>query len=139
MAWWDRLAVYKRITLFATMISAVIAALFAVANVLQAGEPHWIATRSFVRMTVAETSSKIAQSENQLKTRQVQTELQVLQGRVEAIKSKISDRELLLQQPDGPPQYKNLISQQVDEFKERLKILQAQTDDLRRELAGRQP
>lgn len=138
MAWWDQLAVSRRLTVFATTITAVFAAVIAVANALNAGEPYWLASRDFVRSQVAVAVDQVDRTQQQLKTRQVQTELQILQGRIEQTRAKIADRELLVQKPEGaPPEYKRLITQQVDEFKDQLKILDSQLDDLRRELAGR--
>jgi len=140
MAWWDQIAVSKRITIYATTITAVLAAIIAVANALSTGEPHWVATRQFVRSQVALATDQIDRTQQQLRTRQVQTEVQIVQGRIEQTRAKISDRELLVEKPEGaPPEYKRLITQQVDEFRDQIKILEGQLDDLRRELVGRRP
>ena len=140
MAWWDRLAFSKRLTLYATTITAVLAAVLAVANALSAGEPYWLASRDFVRVQVSTATSQIERSQQQMKTRQVQTEVQIIQGRIEQTRAKISDRELLIEKPEGaPPEYKRLITQQVDDFKDQVKLLESQLDDLRRELVGRRP
>lgn len=140
MAWWDQLAFSKRLTLYATTITAVLAAIIAVANALSAGEPYWLASRDFVRAQVSTATSQIERSQQQMKTRQVQTEVQIIQGRIEQTRAKISDRELLIEKPEGaPPEYKRLITQQVDDFKDQVKLLESQLDDLRRELVGRRP
>ena len=140
MAWWDQLAFSKRLTLYATTITAVLAAVIAVANALSAGEPYWLASRDFVRTQVAVAAGQIDHTQQQLKTRQVRTEVQILQGRIEQTRAKISDRELLIEKPEGaPPEYKRLVTQQVEEFKDQIKLLESQLDDLRRELAGRRP
>lgn len=140
MAWWDQLAFSRRLTIYATTVTAVLAAIIAVANALSAGEPHWVATREFVRTQVSTATEQVERSQQQLKRRQVQTEVQILTGRIEQTRAKIADRELLIQKPEGaPPEYKRLITQQVEEFKDQLKLLEAQLDDLRRELASRTP
>lgn len=134
MAWWDRLAFYKRVTLFAGMITAVISAGFTVANALNAGEPWWITTHGYARALVAQATSKIEATQTQLKKDQLRVQLQVLQGRVESVKAKISDRELLLQKKEGPDEYRRLVQQQVDDFKESLARLSEQLVNLRAEL-----
>jgi len=140
MAWWDQLAAAKRLTVYATAITAVLAAVIAMANALNAGEPHWVATRQFVRSQVELAAGGIDRTQQHLKTRLVQTEVQIVQGRIEQTRAKISDRELLVEKPEGaPPEYKRLITQQVDEFRDQIKILEGQLDDLRRELSARRP
>jgi len=140
MAWWNQIAVSKRITIYATTITAVLAAMVAVVNALNAGEPHWVATRHFVRAQVELTTSQIERTQQLLRTRQVQTEVQIVQGRIEQTRAKISDRELLIEKPEGaPPEYRRLIIQQVEEFKDQIKLLENQLDDLRRELVARRP
>lgn len=132
MAWWNELAFSKRITAWAIMISAVIAAIFAVANVLQAGEPHWIATRYFVREQIAQASAKYNAAQTRLDRTQTQIETQVLQSRVDAIKAKINDRELLLQKQEGPFEYRQLVQEQVANYKEQLSQVNEQLRNLRR-------
>ena len=140
MAWWDQLAVSKRLTIYATTITAVLAAVIAVANALSAGEPYWVASREFVRSQVANAADLIDRNQQQLRSRQVRTEVQILQGRIEQTKAKISDRELLLQKPEeAPPEYKRLVIQQVDDFKDQIKSLEYQLDGLRRELTPHSP
>lgn len=131
MAWWDALAFYRRVTVIAVAISSVLAAGFAVANALQAGEPHWIATRSFVRGTVAQVATQYDATQRQLKFQQTQIEIQVLQSRIEATKSKINDRELLLQKQEGPIEYRQLVQEQVNGYKESLDRLSEQLKALR--------
>jgi len=131
MPWWDAIAFYKRITIIAVAISSVVAASIAVANVLQAGEPHWIATRSFVRETVAEVQAKSTLAQKKLEQQQIQTEVQVLQSRIEAIKSKISDRELLLQKQEGPAEYRQLVQEQINGYKDALDRLGKQLEQIR--------
>jgi len=131
MAWWNELAFSKRITAWAIMISAVIAASFAVANVLQAGEPHWIATRGFVRGEIAQASTKYNAIQAKLDRTQTQIETQVLQSRVDAIKAKINDRELLLQKQEGPFEYRQLVQEQVVNYKEQLSRVNEQLRNLR--------
>lgn len=131
MAWWDSIGFYKKITAIAAMITAVLAAMFAVANALQAGEPHWLATRGFVREYIAQASAKYTADQQQLKVQQTQTEIQVLQGRIDTIKAKISDRELLLQKQEGPFEYRQLVQEQINSYKDVLDRLNEQLKQLR--------
>lgn len=133
MAWPEGIGSYKRITIMATMITTVIAAAFAIANALQAGEPHWIATRSFVRDTVTMVQARYDERQQKLQTQQIQTEIQVLQGRIESMRSKIADRELLLQKQEGPADYRRLVEEQVADYKNTL----ARLNDLLVELRKR--
>lgn len=116
MAWWDNIANWKRLGIIAGAISAAIAAIIAVANVLEAGEKHWIATRGFVRIEVAQSVKDTASSINVLGKQATRTEIQVLRSQRDGLIAKIKDRELLLQQ-DGPPGYKRLVEEQLGEFK----------------------
>lgn len=120
----------RRVTIFGAAVTAVVGAGFAVANAMNAGEPYWIASRSFVRMTVQSATSDIKNSTTQLK-------FQVLQGRLESIRAKISDRELLLNKQEGPEEYKRLIRAQVEEFKEQQKRISAELESLRAQLSNR--
>lgn len=138
MAWWDSLAFYRRISIVSGAVAAVIAALFAVANAMNAGEPYWIATRGYTRYTVADALNKaqvaqhktireIQNSEKQIQRQQIRTEIQVVTGRIEDLKSKISDRKILLQQP-GPEPLKRLVRDQIDQFETQLARLSHELD-----------
>lgn len=131
MAWWDNISAYRKVTAVAVMISAILAAFFAIANAFQAGEPHWVATRGFVRDTVAQAAHKYDASQLKLQVQQRQTAIQVLQGRIEAIRSKIADRELLLQKQEGPIEYRQLVQEQVADYKNTLILLNEQLTRLR--------
>lgn len=122
---------YKRITVVATMVTAVIAAAFAIANALQAGEPHWVATRSFVRDTIVTVQARYDKRQQELQSQQIQTEIQVLRGRIEQMRSKIADRELLLQKQEGPAEYRQLVQEQVADYKNTLALLNDQLAKLR--------
>jgi len=138
MAWWDATTFSKRLTIYATAVTAAIAAIIAVANAMSTGEPYWIATRDFVRFQIATTSDKIETTQQQLRRRQIQTEIQIVTGRIENIKSKIADRQLLIEKPEGaPPEYRRLIAQQIDEFRDQQKQLEEELAGLRREWVER--
>lgn len=134
MAFWDNMAMYRKVTIIAVTVTSVIAALIAIANALQAGEPHWIATRSFVREMVLEAQSKSAIEQQKLQSGLLQTEVQVLQSRIDSIKSKISDRQLLLQKQEGPAEYRQLVQEQINNSQESLQRLNDQLQALRKQL-----
>lgn len=129
MALWDLSGDARRLTIYAGAVTAIITAGFAAANAMNAGEPYWFASRSFVRETVSHATSK-------LETSQLQIRMQLLQSRIEALNSKISDRELLLNKQEGPEEYRRLIRQQVEEFREQLKLLNTQMSALRSQFAA---
>lgn len=135
MAWWDNIGFYKRVTVIAVAITSVLAAAVAIANALQAGEPHWIATRAFVREQVTQATGSITKSQNDLQRQQIETQLQVAQGRRESIVAKIGDRQLLLKQP-GPPDYERLAREQIGDLQQQLKELDEQIRNMRMTLSA---
>lgn len=144
MEWLTKLSLIKQISIYATAVSTVIAASFAVGSVMQAGETHWLATRGFVRDTVKiavddsvrrdeERDKKVDQLFGKIEHRQARGELTTLRGQRDAIKSKIGDRELLLQQ-DGPEAYKKLIRDQIVDYTDQWRRLEQRIEALQKEL-----
>lgn len=140
MAWWVNSAAWVRMATILGGVGTAILALAVIANAMQAGESHWIATRGFVRGEVQQAQARATQTEEALKKRQAKTELQVVEGRLDAAKSKIRDLGLLLQKdPTGQPEYRRAIEEQIGDYNDKAKRLQSQVDDLEREVSGRRP
>lgn len=131
----------KRMGAIAVALLALITLTTTTANLLQVGEPHWIATRSFVREQVGQAETKSAVRDAQMSQRAIKTEIQVLRGRRESLNGEIKRRELLLEDPaaQASAEYRRLVREQIDQYREQLKDIDNELDGLQREQSGRRP
>lgn len=139
--WWKGADLVKRMGATATAVTAVLVLVTLVTNLLQIGEPHWVATRSFVREFVLTVETKADADRAKQTQRSIKTEIQVLKGQRAQMVSEIKRRELLLEDPtaQGSPEYRRLIRDQIDQYRDQIKEMDVELEGLIREQSGRRP
>jgi len=111
-------------------LATLVAALLGVANQINAGEPYWIASRDFVR-------SSIAQATTQLESRQIQTQIYLANSERSRIENEIANKQVLLDQNKEMPQaVRELIQEQIRALMRALEASKATLEDLKREAAA---
>ena len=130
---WPLYSPIKRLTLIATLISAVTAAIIAVMNLTSTLEPKWIATRGFVR-------EQIQTAEQNTGTRLLSLEIAQKESARDAAQAKLDGLEFELRKnPDAPESLKQILNDQIRRYSEQVRVLNLELDDLRRLRAGRRP
>lgn len=118
------------------IVTALIAAGGAVmgfANQAEVQEPHWLATRSYVRDTITSSTAKI-------ESRQLQIQLYLARTERSRIENELANKQVLLtQNPNMPAEVRRAIEEQIRALTRDLEAAKSSYDDLRREQAGRRP
>ena len=142
LAWWEtQTPRVKRMGTIAASLTAILALVGVVANQLSLAEGYWVAHREFVRELVAQSERRGADERAAMSKRAVRTEIQVLRGQRSQIVGEIKRRELLLKDPAAQAvgAYRDLVQEQIDQYREQLKELNNEIAELQRELSGRRP
>lgn len=114
----------------ALTLATLIGALLGIANQINAGEPYWIASREFVR-------SSIAQATTQLEVRQIQTQIYLANSERSRIENEIANKQVLLDQnKDMPQPVRELIQEQIRALVRNLETTKSTLDDLKREASA---
>lgn len=117
----------RRISLLVS-IATGLAAILTVMNQAQIAEPHWLATRSFVRDYISSTQKN-------LETRQIKTQLYLATTERSRLENEIANKQLLItQNPTMPETVKQIILEQIRTLNISLENNKLTTDDLRREI-----
>ena len=126
MSWTQKLGVV------ATGI-AVIGGSFGVANQAELAEPHWVATRSYVRELMAQANGK-------LEARQIQTQIYLANSERSRLENELANKKVLLDQNTTMPQgIRDSINEQIRQLLRDLENTKQSLDDLRRDQTGRRP
>jgi len=116
----------KRFGVLATAVAMVGGAL-GIANQADIAEPHWIATRSFVRDMVAQANSKI-------ESRQLQTQIYLARSERSRLENELANKQVLLtQNPTMPQEVRRAIEDQIRTLNRDLEAAKSALEDLRRE------
>ena len=139
--WWDGADWIKRMGAIAAAFTAILVLATTAANLMQVGEPHWVATRSFVRDQIEKVVDKADTERSKQTQRSIKTEIQVLKGQRAQIVSEIKRRELLLEDPTAQASldYRRLIRDQIEQYRDQLKDMDVELEGLMREQSGRRP
>jgi hypothetical protein len=112
---------------------AIIGGSFGVANQAELAEPHWVATRSYVRELLAQANGK-------LESRQIQTQIYLANSERSRIENELANKKVLLEQNQTMPQgVRDAINEQIRQLLRDLENTKQSLDDLRRDQNGRRP
>ncbi len=142
---------YKQATAALALITAAATAIVGVSNAYGVAEPHWIATRFFVREQVtsakADIKAEVQEGDRKQATRLDRIEMQLLQNDLNAalrersaIRNKLSEHKATLTK-DGalPAQARLIIEGAVDQLEDDQRFNEMRIDDLRRRISGQRP
>lgn len=140
-AWFASLPFYKRLTVIATAITAVLGALMAISNAMGLAEPYWVATRGFVAEKIeAAVQVGIGETRKQLgeaKHRQIGIEIRIETGEKRRLQGRIADLELELRRnPEAPESLRRLIEEQIRQHRDDLANSEANIRELRWQQSG---
>jgi hypothetical protein len=143
MRWLFRLPVYKRVTVVAGAVSALVGALLAVANAAGVAEPLWIATRGFTRDTVEaavqRSIGEMRRGLSEAQARQIGIEIRIVAAERRRLQDRIADLALELQKnPAAPETLRRAIDEQIRDMREDLQDSDEAMRELRRQ-QGRRP
>jgi hypothetical protein len=112
---------------------AVLTGAMGFVNQAEVAEPHWVATRSFVRDGITQATFKLEQ-------RQIVTQIYLANSERSRIENELANKQVLLDQnPTMPQGIRDTINEQIRTLKRTLEFTTGQIDDLRREQSGRRP
>lgn len=107
----------KRVGLVLACCASLFTIVTYVANAMSWGEPHWIATRSFVRDTFNETQKLILAAESN----QINIEIRIEESEHRRIRTKIRDIEVELEKnSEAPDSIKRILKDQLAEQRDEL-------------------
>lgn len=132
--WWVDTSRLKRILLIASVITAVIAAVTAIANTLKAGESYWIATRGFVSEKLESTKAQIAMDFSKTTSRQIDIQIRQEEAERDRIEDKIAEAELQLKRSPGiSDEIRNTMGDQIRRWQRSLNAIDEQVRKLQKE------
>lgn len=113
---------------------AIVGGLLTVMNQAQVAEPHWLATRGFVREADMSRKVQIDRGLNGGTIRSNTLEAAIINGRRDAARNSIVSLKLLLQK-DGSisSDYRTMIEQQLSELDDKIRQIDRRLDILRQE------
>jgi len=113
----------RRIGVIAAMLT-IIATVITLMNQADIAEPHWVATRQFVRDQVVQASTPLLK-------KQVETQLFLAKSERSRIENEIANKMVLLSQnPTMPQPVKDAINEQVRSLNSDLETTKATISDL---------
>lgn len=150
-AWWQGTTQFKRISAITGALIGILTALTMMANAMKVAEPHWVATRGFVRENISDIKDRIAAeiksgdiTQNMQLTslhhRLIESELSRARDKRFEIGERIANYQFMLNQnAAAPPDLRDAISRQVSTLMDERVSTSQRIDALERELSGRRP
>ncbi|HEY6021660.1 MAG TPA: hypothetical protein VIY48_17860 [Candidatus Paceibacterota bacterium] len=130
--WWNSRK--GKLGMIATII-AVVAGSLTIANQAQIAEPHWLATRSFVRDYLTTAQQGLTAQQNRVESRQITTQMYIAKSDRNRIENEIANKQVLLtQNPNMPDPVKYAIQEQIRSLNVDLESAKSTYEDLKNEL-----
>lgn len=117
MILWAGASIGRRVSMIAGAVGATFAAMISVMNFTETAEPHWLATRSFVRESVRDAQKVQAVQFEKLNESQRRTEIFLAQSEQRRIENAINEKQNLLRDNSAAaPALRDAVSSQVQEL-----------------------
>lgn len=118
---------------------AILAGSLTIANQADIAEPHWIATRSFVRESIITAQQALAVQQSNVEKRQITTQIYLAKSERSRIENEISNKQVLLSQnPNMPDGIKSAIQEQIRSLNADLESTKAAAEDLKNQLKAKE-
>lgn len=131
--WWFG-TMAQRITLVGGAMTAALTAILTVMHFMEVQEPRWIATRGFVRDLVQQTQMQAQTRSDNLSNRVIGTEIAIKLAERGRVQGQIDRNALELEKsPQAPDGLKRLITEQIRQYQEQIKMIELELDELRRQ------
>ena len=130
--WWHGTRM-QRLTVIAAAIGAIATAAIALLNLGQIGEPYWIATRGYTRALIERAQSSASGQILSVQIAIKESQRDTTQQEIDRLTAELAKDD------NKSPSLIQLLNEQLSKYKQQLRDIEIELDDLRRLRNGRRP